>query len=248
MTAVVLIRHAEAHYRNSDGSYAPDGGLTSRGMTQAHALADAVRGMQPSLVIASPMLRTRQTASVAGLNATLCDDLVEWHYRPYEQALAHGRPEADDPWWIWTQATRHQPHEPETLRQLGERVDELIRTVTDTVGADGEAVLVSHGHLLRVMAARWIGLPPITAAHLQIRPASVGRLVADGANRSIAAWNVPCGCAAEGRGDPWPAVGAVRSPLVPGQGLSRASRIMTVNCRNPGNGATDARHSNPRRS
>jgi broad specificity phosphatase PhoE len=130
MTTLVVVRHAEAHYRALDGSYLPDGGLTGRGMAQAHALADVFRHLRPDLVLTSPALRARQTAALAELDATPCDDLIEWRYEPYEQALAAGRAEADDPWWIWEQATRHRSSAPETLDELTQRIDRVIADLT----------------------------------------------------------------------------------------------------------------------
>ncbi len=191
MSTLLLIRHGEAQYRTASGVYVPDGALTDRGTEQADALAASLRHLPVGhLALTSPCRRTRQTAELAGLNPSVRDDLEEWRYAPYTRALAAGRPEADDPWWIWRQASGAQRGEPETLWQLTHRVDGVLDYVARTISDDAVAVLVSHGHLLRVLTARWLGLPVHAAARLQLRPASISRLTESGGHRSLATWNV----------------------------------------------------------
>jgi broad specificity phosphatase PhoE len=101
MLNLVLIRHGEAQYRAANGSYVPDGALARRGAKQAKVLARPLRELRIDLALTSPCRRTRQTAALAGLEATVHDDLAEWRYGPYTRALSAGTPEADDPWWIW---------------------------------------------------------------------------------------------------------------------------------------------------
>jgi broad specificity phosphatase PhoE len=185
MSTLVLIRHGEAQYRSASGSYVPDGGLTRLGVEQAKALAAPLRELPIRLALTSPCRRARQTAALAGLAAIVHDDLTEWRYGPYTRALAAGLPEADDPWWIWQQASVLRRDEPETLGQLVERVDRVL----DHVGGDDAVALVAHGHLLRVLAARWLGLPVLTAAQLQLLPASISQLTESGGHRSLNTWN-----------------------------------------------------------
>ena len=197
MSTLLLIRHGEAQYRTASGAYVPDGALTDRGTEQASALAASLRDLPVDLALTSPCRRTRQTAELAGLNATVRDDLEEWRYGPYTRALAAGRPEADDPWWIWRQASGAQRSEPETLSQLMHRVDGVLDYLARTIGDDAVAVLVSHGHLLRVLTARWLGLPVHAAAQLQLLPASISRLTESSGHRSLATWNTaPSGAVA----------------------------------------------------
>jgi broad specificity phosphatase PhoE len=123
------------------------------------------------------------------LDATVHDDLAEWSYGPYTAALMGGRPEADDPWWIWQPATGIHRNAPETLEQLVQRVDRVLSRITHAIGDDAVVVLVSHGHLLRVLTARWLGLPANAAAQLELLPAPVSRLSESGGHRFLATWN-----------------------------------------------------------
>src|SRR6266498_1506837 len=189
MLTLVLIRHGEAQYRTVNGSYVPDGALTRRGTEQAKALARPLRELPIDLALTSPCRRTRQTATLAGLDAAVHDDLAEWRYGPYTRALIAGMPEADDPWWIWQQASVLRRNEPETLRQLVERVDRVLGHIATAIGGDAVAVVVSHGHLLRVLTARWLGLPVLAAAQLQLLPASISRLTESAGRRSLTTWN-----------------------------------------------------------
>jgi broad specificity phosphatase PhoE len=189
MSTLLLIRHGEAQYRTASGAYVPDGALPDRGTQQASALAAALRHVPVDLVLTSPGRRARQTAELAGLDATIRDDLEEWRYGPYTRALAAGRPEADDPCWIWRQASGPQCSEPETLWELTHRIDRVLDDLARTISDHAVAALVSHGHFLRVLTARWLGLPVHTAAQLQLLPASISRLTESGGHRSLAMWN-----------------------------------------------------------
>jgi probable phosphoglycerate mutase len=167
----------------------PDGGLTDIGEAQAQALRFAFAEMNPHLVLVSPSRRARETAAAAGLSGTSMADLAEWEYGPYTEALAAGRPEADDPMWIWQQASRNQPNQPETLATVSRRVERVIDALTPFKSDAKPIVLVSHGHLLRLLAVRWLGLPPLTAAQLHLRPAGIGYLIGDRSCMGLDAWN-----------------------------------------------------------
>jgi probable phosphoglycerate mutase len=188
-STLLLIRHGDAQYRTRNGTYLPDGALTAHGTAQAKALAKSLHGLPIDLAWTSPCKRARQTAHLAGLDATVHDDLAEWSYGPYIAALMGGRPEADDPWWIWQQATGIHRNAPETLEQLVQRVDRVLSRITHAIGDDAVVVLVSHGHLLRVLTARWLGLPANAAAQLELLPASVSRLSESGGHQFLATWN-----------------------------------------------------------
>jgi broad specificity phosphatase PhoE len=80
-------------------------------------------------------------------------------------------------------------NEPETLGQLVERVDRVLGHIATAVGDDAVAVVVSHGHLHRVLTARWLGLPVLAAAQLQLLPASISRLTESAGHWSLTTWN-----------------------------------------------------------
>jgi broad specificity phosphatase PhoE len=188
-STLVLIRHGEAHYRRSDGGYLADGALTERGITQAQALADSLRGLPIEKAWTSPCRRARQTAALAGLDAVVHPGLAEWRYRPYAKALDAGLTEADDPLWIWQQATGAQRDAPETLDQLVHRIDAALAHITAPITDGAMTAIVAHGHLLRVLTMRWLGLPASTAAHLQLAPASISHLTQSNGHRFLAGWN-----------------------------------------------------------
>jgi broad specificity phosphatase PhoE len=187
--ALVLIRHGEAQYRTADGGYVADGALTDRGITQAQALSESLRGVPIGQAWTSPCRRARQTAALAGLDAVVHPGLAEWRYQPYAKALEAGLAEADDPLWIWQQATRAQRNAPETLDQLVHRIDAVLARISARITDGAVTVIVAHGHLLRVLTMRWLGLPASTAAHLQLAPASISHLTESRGHRFLASWN-----------------------------------------------------------
>jgi probable phosphoglycerate mutase len=166
-SSLVLIRHAEAQNRTAAGGYVADGALTDRGITQAQRLSDSLRGLPIKKAWTSPCRRARQTAALAGLDAVVLPGLAEWRYQPYAKALEAGLAEAGDPLWIWQQATGAQRDAPETLDQLVHRIDAALAYITARITEGAVTAIVAHGHLLRVLTMRWLGLPASTAAHLQ---------------------------------------------------------------------------------
>jgi broad specificity phosphatase PhoE len=188
-STLVLIRHAEARYRTADGAYLADGALTERGVTQAQALAESLRGVPIEQAWTSPCRRGRQTAALAGLDAVVHPGLAEWRYRPYAAAVQAGLAEADDPLWIWQQATGAQRNAPETLDQLVHRIDTTLAYITARITDGAVTAIVAHGHLLRVLTMRWLGLPASTAAYLQLAPASISHLTESSGRRFLATWN-----------------------------------------------------------
>jgi probable phosphoglycerate mutase len=188
-STLVLIRHAEAHYRTSDGGYLADGALTDRGITQAQALADSLRDLPIEKAWTSPCRRAQQTAALAGLDAVVHPGLAEWRYQPYAKALDAGLTEADDPLWIWQQATGAQRDAPETLDPLVHRIDAALAHITARITDGAVTAIVAHGHLLRVLTMRWLGLPACMAAHLQLAPASISHLTESNGQRFLGSWN-----------------------------------------------------------
>jgi broad specificity phosphatase PhoE len=188
-STLVLIRHGEAQYRTSDGGYVADGALTERGITQAQALTDSLRGLPIEKAWTSPCRRARQTAALAGLDAVVDSGLAEWRYQPYAKALQAGLAEADDPLWIWQQATGAQRDASETLDQLVHRIDAALAHITAGITDGVATAIVAHGHLLRVLTMRWLGLPARMAAHLQLAPASISHLTQSDGQRFLASWN-----------------------------------------------------------
>jgi broad specificity phosphatase PhoE len=150
----VPVRHGETTW-SATGRHTgrTDIELTDRGEVQARALRDKLAGRDFDLVLCSPLSRARRTAELAGLEPFELDaDLVEWDYGDFE-----GRTTAEirQEWPGWTIWNGPWPGG-ETIERVAARADRVVARVREL--APGAAVaLVGHGHILRVVAARWIG-------------------------------------------------------------------------------------------
>ena len=148
---IVLIRHAETEWtishRHTGRADIP---LTDNGRDAARALATTLAGRSFGAVLVSPSLRARETCELAGLGAqaTLNADLLEWDYGEYE-GLTRDEIEARRPdWQLWRDGCPGG----ELLADVGARADRVILAATTL---PGPVALFSHGHLLRVLGARW---------------------------------------------------------------------------------------------
>ena len=186
---VWLVRHGETDWaRSGRHTGRTDIPLTDLGRQQAAALATRLAGRPFALVLTSPRSRALETASLAGFPAARIDpDLGEWDYGAFEgRTTAEIRIEIPD-WSIWTGPWQGG----ETVDAVGVRADRVIERCLDP-RVEGDVVLFAHGHLLRVLAARWIGLPAAGGSHLALGTATVGILGWDRANRVIETWNEAC--------------------------------------------------------
>lgn len=180
---LLLLRHGETEWslagRHTGRTDLP---LLPTGRAQAEALRPILGPLSFSLVLCSPLRRARDTAELAGLaGIELDDDLREWDYGEDEglttpQILAK-RPD----WKFWDEGCPGG----ESPSDVGRRCDRVLARVASTVGATGAAasrtdgstaVLVAHGHLLRVLVARWLGLSPGAGRYWVLAPASLTRL------------------------------------------------------------------------
>src|SRR5262245_8278880 len=182
---VWLVRHGETEWSKS-GQHTgrTDIPLTAEGVRQGQALGRHLAGQRFALVLTSPLGRARETCRLAGFahTAEVSDDLLEWNYGIYEgRATAAVRTEQPG-WSIWTTSVT----EGESVEQVGERARRVIARV-DTV--DGDVALFAHAHVLRILAACWIGLPPIQGRHLTLGTASVSLLGYERETRVIQVWN-----------------------------------------------------------
>jgi broad specificity phosphatase PhoE len=166
---IVLLRHGQTEW-SASGQHTSrtDIPLTDRGRVLAEQTAELgrriLRDRTPALVLTSPRARARTTAELAGLHADRVDDrLVEWDYGSYE-GLTTDQIRADQPGWsIWENGAPGG----ESPEQVGKRADDLIADITASL-ADGDVVLVGHGHFSRVLMTRWIELPVVEGARLMM--------------------------------------------------------------------------------
>jgi broad specificity phosphatase PhoE len=184
-TRLVLARHGETEW-SRDGRHTgrTDIPLTDAGREQARRLGAALAGRTFSRVVSSPLARATETARIAGFGANLATDpdLEEWDYGVYE-----GRTRADiardDPGWtVWSRPIPGG----ESLVALGERADRVIDRL---LPIGGDVLVFSHGHFLRVLAARWIEAPPVTASRLELWTATVSELGWEAERRVVEIWN-----------------------------------------------------------
>lgn len=182
---VWLVRHGETEWaRLGRHTGRTDIPLTERGRDQARALGRRLKSHQFGLVLTSPLSRAAETAELAGVGAmaTPDPDLLEWDYGANEgRTTAEIR--GDNPnWTIWTGPWLGG----ETAGQVGERADRVIRRLED---ARGDALVFAHGHLLRVLAARWIGLGPEAGGRFELATATVSIIGWERETRTIELWN-----------------------------------------------------------
>jgi broad specificity phosphatase PhoE len=180
-----LVRHGETEWSKS-GQHTgrTDIPLTAMGERQGQALGRALAGRQFALVLTSPLARARETCRLAGFAsaAQVSDDLLEWDYGLYEgRTTAEVRVEQPG-WSIWTTPMPKG----ETVEQVGERTRRVIERVA---AADGDVALFAHAHVLRILAACWIGLPPIHGRSLTLGTASLSVLGYERQTRVIEVWN-----------------------------------------------------------
>jgi len=153
-----LVRHGETEWaRLGKHTGHTDIPLTELGRDQARALDARLAGHTFSMVLSSPLSRALETARLAGFGEQVVttDDLLEWDYGDDEGRTTPEIRVERPGWTIW----RDGPAGGETAEEVAVRVDRVIARVrADAAG--GNALVFAHGHVLRVLAARWLGLPP----------------------------------------------------------------------------------------
>jgi broad specificity phosphatase PhoE len=183
---LVLVRHGETEWsRTRKHTGRTDVPLTQEGRHQAMLLREALGGRQFERVLTSPLERALETCRLAGLGerAELSEALLEWDYGEYEAATTDQIRERRPGWLLWRDGCPGG----ETAAEVGARVDPLVAELRKT---QGDAVLFAHGHVLRVLAARWMGLNPAAGGLFVLSTATLSVL---GWEREIAAlrhWNV----------------------------------------------------------
>ena len=182
---IVVVRHGETEWSaNGKHTSRTDLPLTERGRERAIALASVLAKWSFSLVLTSPLRRARETCELAGFGevAELCDDLHEWDYGEYEGLTTPEiRVERPD-WLLW----RDGCPAGEMPEQVGERADRALARLRS---ADGDAVAFAHGHILRVLTARWLAMPPSGGARFALAAGGVGELGFERETQVLRRWN-----------------------------------------------------------
>ncbi|HEY2552587.1 MAG TPA: histidine phosphatase family protein [Streptosporangiaceae bacterium] len=196
MGQLILVRHGETEW-SASGQHTgrTDIPLTSRGEAAAAALTPLLAGRRIVAVRTSPAKRAVRTAELAGLQDPVIDpDLSEWDYGGYE-GLTTPQIQADRPgWYLWRDGVPpgDQAHPGETVEQVGARADAVLGRVRPLLAEpdSGDVVLVAHGHLLRVLAARWLGLAPADGRLLRLDTGTVSLLGNEHSHPVLASWNI----------------------------------------------------------
>ncbi len=155
-TEIILVRHGATEWsENGRHTSHTDLPLTAQGRAEAEALRERIRGRALDVVLTSPRLRARETADLAGVGdrAEIDDDLREWEYGEYEGITTAEIRTTIPGWTVWTGSCAGG----ETVDEVGARADAVLARVANVKGA---VAIFSHGHFLRVLVARWMGLAP----------------------------------------------------------------------------------------
>jgi probable phosphoglycerate mutase len=160
--------------------------LTQRGREQAARLGRALRGRTFSQVLSSPLGRALETCRLAGFGdvAEVVDDLREWDYGVYEGRTRVEIAVEIPGWTVWS----HPIVGGESLIELALRAD---RVIAKTLPMGGDVLVFAHGHILRVLAARWIEQPPVLGSRLELATATISELGWEQDRRVIEGWNEP---------------------------------------------------------
>ena len=181
---LVLLRHGETEWSKS-GQHTglTDLPLLPEGEEAARRVADLLSGWTFARVLVSPLQRARRTAELAGLTEYEIDPrLKEWDYGGYEGLTTKEIRETVPGWTVFTDPCPGG----ETLAQVAERADRVVARLREMQGV---VLVVAHGHLLRVLAARWLGLDPIVGRHLELDVATVSQLGTERSTPTIEVWN-----------------------------------------------------------
>jgi broad specificity phosphatase PhoE len=202
MGELILLRHGQTEWSQA-GKHTgrTDVPLTPRGVADAAALAPMLARRQIVAVFTSPAARARRTAELAGLDDTggripvkTDPDLWEWDYGGYEGMTTARIREQQPGWYLWRDGVipGDADHPGETVEQVGARVDRVLERAWAFLGdGDGDVALVAHGHVLRVLTARWLGLPPVDGRLFRLDTGTVSTLGTEHDEPVITTWNVP---------------------------------------------------------
>ncbi len=180
-----LFRHGETDWskigRHTGRTDIP---LNKEGVARARAIGRRLRGRPFALVLSSPLIRAVETCRLAGYagGAELDDDLMEWDYGAYEGRRTVDIQKERPGWLIWKGGVP----DGETVDHVGERTR---RVIARALKAEGDVALFAHAHVLRILTACWLGLPPVAGQYFALGTATVSVLGFEHDYRVIVRWN-----------------------------------------------------------
>lgn len=184
---VILIRHGETTWsRSGQHTGRTDLALTKTGREEARNLGKLLVDTSFDLVLSSPMRRARQTAELAGLTPYEVDsDLREWDYGDFEGLTTDQITQRYPHWTVWG-GPWPGGEEPD---QVAARADRVVQRVLD-LPAGSHAALVAHGHILRVLAARWLRQGVRAGRFFSLATTTLSQLAWEHGDPVVARWNV----------------------------------------------------------
>lgn len=189
MGSLLLVRHGQTEWsRAHRHTGLTDVPLTARGERQARALGPALAARRVVAAWASPLQRAARTAGLAGLDAAVEPDLVEWDNGAYEGRTTREIRAERPGWWLWTDGVPAGQTRGEDADAVAQRCRRVLDRVAPALQA-GDVALVGHGHTLRVLAAVWLGLPGSAGGLFTLEPATVCSLGTYRGHRVVETWN-----------------------------------------------------------
>ncbi len=180
-----VIRHGATEWsRSGQHTGHTDIPLLPEGEAQARATGQLLADHEFALVLTSPLQRARRTCELAGLadQAEVEPNLIEWDYGDYEGITSAEIHQTAPGWTVWTGAVPGG----ETIHQLAARADAVIKRALAT---DGDTIVFAHGHILRLLTARWCELDPAEGRRFVLDPATLCVLGWEHECRAILQWN-----------------------------------------------------------
>lgn len=178
-----LMRHGETEWSLfGQHTSRTDLPLIPQGRERAEKLRRLLAGKKFALVLSSPMRRALETAHLAGFEPEIDPDLNEWQYGDYEGLTTAQIRQKDPDWTIWTKT----PPGGETAEHIAMRAD---RVIARAESAGAEVAVFGHGHMLRVLAARWLGLDASAGKYFALSTGSISILGFEHNNRVLQLWN-----------------------------------------------------------
>ena len=180
-----VVRHGATEWsRNGRHTGRTDIPLLPEGEDEARATGRLLVGRRFALVLTSPLQRARRTCELAGFGATaeIDTDLCEFDYGDFEGVTMTTIRETVPDWTLWTGTCPNG----ETLEQAAARADRVIARAR---AASGDVIVFAHGHILRILTARWCELPPVEGRRFVLHTATLSQLGWEHENPGVILWN-----------------------------------------------------------
>jgi probable phosphoglycerate mutase len=198
MGEVVVVRHGQTEWsRSGQHTGMTDLPLLPSGEDDGRRLRPVLAERHITHAFVSPLTRARRTAELAGLldgavDSRIDPDLVEVDYGAYEgRTTKEISADLGRSWSLWSDGTVPGETPGESLEQVAKRVDRVLDKVRPLL-ADGDVALVAHGHVLRILTARWLGLGPEAGAMFPLATGRYGVLGHEHDRPALTGWNTGC--------------------------------------------------------